>query len=86
MAVPLDSPPAAAVYVKVIVWPVEALSTELVGVVSVPEPSAARTLMLGEEPRFVSDPAEVDSSFACQVAAPAVPVAVAPGPPPLVAP
>jgi hypothetical protein len=42
--------------------------------------------MLGEAARFVSVPPEVDFSFACHVAEPAVVVAVAPAPPPLVAP
>ena len=38
---PFESPPVAAVYVKVIVFPVEPLATLAVGVVSVPLPSAA---------------------------------------------
>jgi hypothetical protein len=38
---PLDIPPLAAVYVKVIVFPVEAATTLEVGVVMVPEPFAA---------------------------------------------
>jgi hypothetical protein len=42
--------------------------------------------MLGELPRFVSDPPEVDFACACQVCAPVLEVAVAPGPPPLVSP
>ena len=63
----------------------EALTTE-VGVVRVPEPLAALTVMLGEEPRFVSVPALRAFCWACQVCAPVVAVAVAPGPPPLVAP
>src|SRR5438046_697442 len=42
--------------------------------------------MLGDEPRFVSEPPEVDVSFACHVCEPVVAVAVAPGPPPPVAP
>jgi hypothetical protein len=72
--------------VKVIVRPVwDALTTE-VGVVSVPVPSAALTVMLGEEPRFASEPAAVDFDCACQVCAPVLDVAVAPGPPPLVSP
>ena len=37
--------------------------------------------MLGEEPRFASEPAEVDFSCACHVCAPVDEVAVAPGPP-----
>jgi hypothetical protein len=69
------------VYVNVIVFPVEPLLTELVGVVSVPEPSPERTLMLGEEARFARLPADVDFSCACHVCAPAEDVAVAPGPP-----
>ena len=58
----------------------EALSAE-VGVVSVPVPSAAKTVMLGEEARLTSEPPEVDFSCACQVCAPVVEVAIAPGPP-----
>jgi hypothetical protein len=42
--------------------------------------------MPGDEPRFASDPPEVDLSFACQVCAPVLAVAVAPGPPPAVDP
>src|SRR5690349_23904704 len=42
--------------------------------------------MLGDDARFVSDPPDVDFAFACHVAEPAVVVAVAPGPPPLVDP
>ncbi len=38
---PLLMPPAAAVYVKVIVWPPAPLATLAVGVVRVPVPSAA---------------------------------------------
>jgi len=41
---------------------------------------------LGDDPRFASDPPEVDFSCACQVCAPVVDVTVAPGPPPLVSP
>ena len=83
---PFASPPAAAVYVNVIVFPVEALFTEPVGVVSVPEASAERTLTLGDVARFVSEPPDVDFSFACHVADPPLLGAVAPGPPLLVAP
>ena len=46
-----------------------------------PDPSAALTVMLGEAPRLVSEPADVDFSCACQVCAPVLEVAVAPGPP-----
>ena len=53
----------------------------MVGVVKVPEPSAAYTVMLGDEARFASEPAEVDFSCGCQVCAPVEEVAVAPGPP-----
>src|SRR4051812_10828710 len=37
--------------------------------------------MLGEAPRLVSEPVEVDFSWACQVCAPVDEVAFAPGPP-----
>jgi hypothetical protein len=52
-----------------------------VEVVSVPDPSAALTVMLGEAPRLVSEPVDVDFSCACQVCAPGAEVTVAPGPP-----
>jgi hypothetical protein len=78
---PLEMPPVAAVYVKVIVRPVAALFTEPVGVVNVPDPSAARTVTFGDAPRFASELAEVDFSCACQVCAPLEEGAVAPGPP-----
>jgi hypothetical protein len=86
VTLPFERPPAAAVYVNVIVFPVDALLTEPVGVVSVPDPSAESTLMLGEAPRLVSEPPEVDFSLPCHVADPALLGAFAPGPPPLVAP
>jgi hypothetical protein len=79
-------PPAATVYVNVIVRPVcEALTTE-VGVVSVPDPSSAFTVTLGEAARLPSVPPDVDFCCACHVCAPVVEVAVAPGPPPAVEP
>jgi hypothetical protein len=67
--------------VNAIVRPVWDAETLVVGVVRVPEPSAALTVMLGEAPRLVSEPADVDFSCACQVCAPVDDVAVAPGPP-----
>ena len=69
-----------------IVRPVWLAETLVVGVVRVPAPSAALTVMLGEEARLASEPAEVDFSCACQVWAPVDEVAVAPGPPPAVEP
>src|SRR5205814_8301036 len=86
VAAPLARRPVAAVHVNVIVLPVDALFTAPVGDVSVPEPSEERMVMLGDEPRFVRLPPEVDFSCACQVWAPAEEVAVAPGPPPAVDP
>ena len=69
-----------------IVRPVcEALTVD-VPEVSVPDPSAALTVMLGEDARFASDPADVDFSCAYQVCAPVDDVVVAPGPPPAVEP
>ena len=64
---PLLIPPVAAVYVKVIVLPVWLAETALVPVVRVPEPSAAFTVMLGDEPRFVSVPALRAFCCACHV-------------------
>ena len=69
-----------------IVRPVWDAETLVVGVVRVPAPSAALTVMLGEEPRLAREPAEVDFACACQVCAPVLDVAVAPGPPPAVEP
>ena len=65
------------------VWPAETL---LVPGDIVPLPSAAYTVMLGELPIFVSEPADVDFSCVCHVCAPVLDVAVAPGPPPAVDP
>src|SRR5262249_21776626 len=70
----------------VIVLPVDDALTAPVPVVSVPEPSPERTVMLGEELRFARLPAAVDFACACQVCAPADEGAVAPGAPPPVAP
>ena len=78
---PFEIPPVGAVYVNVIVRPAWDAETLVVGVVTVPEPSTALTMMLGEAPRLVSEPADVDFSWACQVCAPVDDVAVAPGPP-----
>ena len=43
-------------------------------------------MTLGEAPRLASEPPAVDLACACQVCAPVLDVAVAPGPPPLVSP
>jgi len=40
------------------VFPVEEAETFVVGVVSVPDPSAETRVMLGEEERFASEPAD----------------------------
>jgi len=81
VTLPLASPPVAAVYVNVIVFAVDEVLTEPVAVVSVPDPSAERTVILGDEPRFVRLPPEVDFCCACHACAPADDGAVAPGPP-----
>ena len=80
MTEPLKMPPAAAVYVNVMVLPVEPAEKLVVGVVKVPVPSSAYTLTEGEEARVVSVAAWVDFSCACQICAPPVDVAVAPSP------
>jgi hypothetical protein len=76
--------------VNVIVLAVEPFPTAVVAVVSVPEPSAAETLIEGLDARFVSVPATVDCACACHVAAPpvveAVAVSAATQEPPVVAP
>src|ERR671935_259034 len=78
---PLEMPPVAAVYVKVIVRPVCDAETLLTELDIVPEPSAAATVMLGCEAMSVSDPPEVDFSCVVHVCAPVEELAVAPGPP-----
>jgi len=67
--------------VNVIVLPVEPASTDEVAVVNVPDPFAELvTVMDGEVARLVRMPPLVDFSCPCQVCAPVVVVAVAPGP------
>ena len=69
------------------VLPVELAGTFVVGVVRVPEPSAALTVTLGDAPRLARAPLTDDERCcACQVCAPVVAVAVAPGPLPAVDP
>jgi hypothetical protein len=80
VTLPFARPPVAAVYVNVIVLPVDDVFTEPVGVASVPDPSDARAVMLGDA-RFARLPAAVDFACACHVCAPEDDVAVAPGPP-----
>ena len=87
MTAPFVVPPVAAVYVKAIVWAAEPASTVDVPVVSVPDPSAELfTSTVGDEDSAVSVPLATDFCFAVHVCVPAVVVAVAPEPPPLVAP
>src|ERR671935_1840053 len=84
---PPDTPPVAAVYVKVIVRPVWLADTAVGEAVIVPLPSAAYTVIEGEpDVMLVSEPFAVDFSWTCQVCAPVEEVAVAPEPPPLVSP
>src|SRR5919204_668922 len=83
---PLERPPVGAVYVKVIVRPVWLADTVLIEGVIVPEPSAALTVMLGDEAIFVSVPELFDFCWTVQVCAPVDEVAVAPVPPPAVEP
>ena len=68
------------------VFPVDEAATFVVGVVRVPEPSAALTVTDGEAPRLVIVLAVTERWAPCQVCAPVVAVAVAPGPPPAVEP
>src|SRR5690242_9155427 len=83
---PFEMPPASAVYVKVIVRPVCEAETALMDAPIVPEPSAAYTVMLGDEGMFASEPFAVDFCCTCHVCAPVDDVAVAPGPLALVSP
>jgi hypothetical protein len=84
---PFVSPPVAAVYVNVIVCPAVPARTVEVPLVSVPAPSAELfTSTVGDDESAVSVPAATDFCFALHVCVPRVVVAVAPGPPPLVAP
>ena len=80
LTAPPDTPPVAAVYVNTNVLPAEPFTTEDVGVVNDPDPSAAYTLIDGEAERLVSVPPETAFDCVCQVAEPAVEEAVAPGP------
>ena len=75
---PLAIPPAAAVYVNVIVRPVCAAETLAIDAVSAPEPFAALIVIDGEAPRFVKTPPAVERCCICQVCAPVLAVAVAP--------
>src|ERR671935_1727894 len=79
-------PPVAAVYVNVNVRPVWLADTVVGDTVIVPLPSAAYTVMLGDDEILASEPFAVDFSWTCQVCAPVEEVAVAPEPPPLVSP
>ena len=69
-----------------IVRPVWLAETTLVPEVSVPDPSAAETVMLGWEAMSVREPPAVDFSCVVHVCDPVEDVAVAPGPPPAVEP
>ena len=68
------------------VFPADEAATFVVGVVSVPEPSAALTVTEGDAPRLVTVLPASERWAPCQVCAPVVAVAVAPGPPPAVEP
>src|ERR671937_1091106 len=84
---PPERHPVAAVYVSVNVRPVWLADTVVGDTVIVPLPSAAYTVIEGEpDVMLVSEPAPVDFSLPCQVAAPVLEGTVAPEPPPLVSP
>ena len=57
---PFEIPPAGAVYVNVIVRPVCEAETTLIDAPIVPAPSAAYTVILGDEEMFASEPFDVD--------------------------
>jgi hypothetical protein len=76
--VPLLSPPVGAVYVNVIVLPLELAITLETELDIVPEPSAAFTVTLGELLIAVSVPALVDFWRVDQVCAPVDDGAAAP--------
>jgi hypothetical protein len=78
---PFEMPPVGEVYVKVIVRPVCEAETALIEAPIVPAPSAAYTVMLGDDEMFVRDPPEVDFSWVVTVCEPVVEPIVAPGPP-----
>ena len=63
------------------VRPVWLADTVLVGVVSVPEPSAALTVMIGELPMSEHGQAPREFCCVCHAGAPVLDVTVAPGPP-----
>src|SRR5947209_248320 len=68
-------PPAAAVYVKVIVRPVWPADTLVVPAGIVPAPAEALQGMVGWEERLVSEPADVDFSCVVHVFVPVLEVA-----------
>jgi len=86
LTAPPEIPPAGAVYVNVIVRPVWLADTALIEAPIVPAPSAAYTVMLGDDARFVSVLVLRAFCCACHVWAPVDDVAVAPEPPPLLSP
>ena len=61
---------------KVTVWGPAPLTTFETEELIVPEPFAARTVIEGDEARFVIVPVEIPRDCACQVCAPVVAVAV----------
>ena len=83
---PVSIPPVAGVYVSVTTRPVWPAETTEIEATSVPEPSAAYTVIDGDAARFARTPPSVDCSCAWNVCAPVVEPAVAPGPPPPVSP
>src|SRR5436190_5802858 len=86
VSAPLTRPPVAAVYVNTIVVPLFLCRIVVLGVVRVPEPSAAVTWRLGEAARAVTVPAAFERSLTCQLWSAGLAGAVAPGPPPALEP
>ena len=79
---PLLTPPAAAVYVKTRVFPVDPLPTTVGATTIVPDPFAANVVTWGDPAvRSVSVPPASDFSCVVNVDAPVDDGAVAPGPP-----
>src|SRR3954471_23042755 len=86
VSAPSTRPPVAAVYVNAIVVAFFLCRIVVLGVVRVPEPSAAVTCSVGEEARSVSAPGAFERSRTCQLWSAGLAGAVAPGPPPALEP
>src|SRR5436305_14474954 len=83
---PFTIPPVATLYVKMMVLPPDPSRATWVGVVNVPDPSGAFTVITGDRERFLNVSPELEPSWACHVCTPGAADADAPGPPPVLSP